>query len=54
MEKYLDRLPQVLLKTVELASNAINKAQIEDMKVDMIKLIEITTSRTNHNKQKRA
>lgn len=43
MEKYLEKLPEVLLKTVELVSNTINKEQIEVIKEDIIKLIEITT-----------
>ncbi len=43
MEQYLERLPEILLKTFELTSNAISKGKTHDNKDDLLKLIEITT-----------
>jgi hypothetical protein len=43
MEKYLEKLPEVLLKTVELASNTINRANLEGLREDIKLLLEITT-----------
>ncbi|HRI36906.1 MAG TPA: hypothetical protein PK765_07860 [bacterium] len=43
MERYLDRLPEMLLETVELASNGISRAKIEDLRADLKTLLEIST-----------
>lgn len=43
MEEYLEKLPEVLLKTVELASNTINKANLEGLRNNIKTLLEITT-----------
>lgn len=43
MEKYLERLPEVLLKTFELASNTLQKGKSSDIRDDIVKLIELTT-----------
>ncbi|MDD4530789.1 MAG: hypothetical protein PHO80_04560, partial [Candidatus Gracilibacteria bacterium] len=37
------RLPEILSKTFELARKSIDKEKIEDMKDDLLKLIELTT-----------
>ena len=44
IEKYLDCLPEILLKTSELAGNTIKKAESEDIREDLKKLLAITTS----------
>lgn len=44
IEKYLDYLPEILLKTSELAGNTIKKAESEDIREDLKKLLAITTS----------
>jgi hypothetical protein len=43
MESYLERIPEILEKTVELASNPLRKAEIERLREDVKKLLEITT-----------
>ncbi|MDD3120462.1 MAG: hypothetical protein PHF46_03585 [Candidatus Gracilibacteria bacterium] len=43
VEMYLVRLPEILSKTFELARKSIDKEKIEDMKDDLLKLIELTT-----------
>jgi molecular chaperone DnaK (HSP70) len=52
MEKYLDRLPEVLLKTFELASNAVQKREIKDIHDDVLKLLELTTFELTVNNKK--
>jgi hypothetical protein len=52
IEAYLIRLPEVLSKTFELASNAIFKSKTQDMKDDLLKLIEITTFELTVNNKK--
>ena len=52
MEVYLEKLPEMLLKTVELASNTINKAKIEGFKNDIKLLLEITTVELTINNKK--
>ena len=43
MEQYLEKLPTMLLKTVELSGNAIQKRNTVGMREDIKKLLEITT-----------
>ena len=43
MEKYLMRLPEVLIKTFELASNVLQEKKNERIKEDILKLVELTT-----------
>ncbi len=43
IEKYLEKIPNILFETVELACNAINKANSEGFKEDILKLLEFTT-----------
>ncbi len=52
IEEYLDRLPEVLSKTFELASNDLFKSKTNDMKDDLLKLIEITTFELTVNNKK--
>ncbi len=52
MERYLERLPEILLKTFELGSNAIQRAKVGDIKEDIFKLLEITTFELTINSKK--
>lgn len=52
MEKYLQRLPEVLLKTFELTSNALYEKEIKGIKDDIIKLVELTTFELTINNEK--
>ncbi len=52
LEKYIDRLPEILLKTFELASNSISKAENADFKEDVLKLIELSTFELTINNKK--
>jgi len=43
IDEYLDRLPEILSKTVELARNAGSREETEEIRADIQKLLEITT-----------
>lgn len=52
LQEYLDRLPEVLQKTFELASRVDQKKEIKDMRDEIIKLIQITTFELEINNKK--
>ncbi|GAB0175025.1 MAG: hypothetical protein HHAS10_09040 [Candidatus Altimarinota bacterium] len=52
LQQYLDRLPEVLQKTFELASRVDQKKEIKDMRDEIIKLIQITTFELEINNKK--
>lgn len=43
MEEFIERLPKILVKIFELASRAIPVKEIEDIKWELVKLIELIT-----------
>ncbi len=43
MERYLEKLPEMLLKTVELASNTLPDAKFDGLREDIKLLLELTT-----------
>ena len=52
IDKFLVRLPEVLSKTFELASNVLFKGKTQDNKDDLLKLIEISTFELTVNNKK--
>lgn len=49
---YLQRLPEVLAETFELARTSLNKEENKSKKEDILKLIEITTFELSINNKK--
>ena len=52
MEQYLERLPEVLKKLHELASNVLCEADLDDMRDDVKKLIDIVAHELVLNNKK--
>ncbi len=52
LEGYLDRLPEVLQKTFELATKLDQKREIKEMRDDITKLVQITTFELEVNNKK--
>ena len=52
IEEFLGRLPDILWKTFELSSKVLSGADIEAMKADILKLIEICTFELSINTKK--
>ena len=52
MEQYLERLPEILKKLHELTSNVLCEADIDDMRDDVKKLIDIVAHELVLNNKK--
>jgi Resolvase, N terminal domain len=52
IEEFFDRLPDILWKTFELSSKVLSTAEIQGMKEDILKLIEICTFELEINNKK--
>ena len=52
IDQFFKRLPEVLSKTFELSSRVLHSEEIETMKGDIYKLIEITTFELSIDTQK--
>lgn len=52
MEEYFEKLPSVLCKTFELASNTLSEGNDDQRKDDILKLLELTTFELTINNEK--
>lgn len=53
LEKYLDRMPEILTKIHELASKSLTDEDMEEISEDLFLLIQITTHELNVNNKKK-